>query len=244
MLFETIWLEKINKSLRSILFTRYAVTSELAQPLRGRHAKQILARWKQTRRVHEVQEVGGEGREVFQERELFAGLNGRGSSKEGRRGGRGWAAAPSRYIDRSVARPFRILKGKFPFILSHGIIPRTSASRIAAQMENNVTFCSWQVSREMRAAKREKESALISAGNFGVSWKQRARDGIGSSTEFARYSTGYPPLASSLDIYSLRLSRYLRNVDFRARKLAASHRADVQDLTYRRWQITYVSLPL
>jgi len=98
------------------------VTSELAQLKNGksgrRHAKQILARWKQTRRVraHEIQAGGREGKEVFQERELFARLNGRGSSKEGGEGGRRWAAAPSRYIDRRSARLFRILKGKFPFI--------------------------------------------------------------------------------------------------------------------------------
>lgn len=45
----------------------------------------------------------------------------RDSMEEGPRkkgeGGRRWAAAPSRYIDRRrSARLFRILKGKFPFI--------------------------------------------------------------------------------------------------------------------------------
>lgn len=59
--------------------------------------------------------------EVFQERELFARLNGRGSSK----GGSGRSS--SRYIDRSAIPHF---KGKISVysarLLSHGIIRRSS----------------------------------------------------------------------------------------------------------------------
>jgi len=62
--------------------------------------------------------------EVFQERELFARLNGRGSSKRG--GGR----LPSRYIDRRLRSAIPHFKGKISVysgrLLSHGIIRRSS----------------------------------------------------------------------------------------------------------------------
>lgn len=53
-------------------------------------------------------------------------------------------------------------------------------------MENNVTFCSWQVSREPGRAFLSFASfaSFISAGNFGMPWKLSAHGGIGSS-EFA-----------------------------------------------------------
>lgn len=53
-------------------------------------------------------------------------------------------------------------------------------------MENNVTFCSWQVSREPGRAFLSFASfaSFISAGNFGMPWKLSAHSGIGSS-EFA-----------------------------------------------------------
>lgn len=90
----------------------------------------------------------GEGqREVFQKRRLFTRLNGRGSST-GR--GRGPATPHSGPESTAIStagsiRPFRILKGKFQFVRADFFLPEDYSRRTAAQMENNATFCSWQL---------------------------------------------------------------------------------------------------
>ena len=90
---------------------------------------------------------------------LFAKMNGRGSPTN-RGSPTFFFTSEQSYIDRCTgARPFRILKGKFPFVqpdfcsLLLLLFPfflllwiiREVRVVIPVQTENNRTFCSWQV---------------------------------------------------------------------------------------------------
>jgi len=117
---------------------------------------------------------GREGKRSFRNESYL-----RDSMEEGPRKG-GGGRPSSRYIDRRLRSAIPHFKGKIS-VYSGRLLPRNYseelASRIAAQMENNVTFCSWQVSREPGEAFASLSLSLffasfvslISAGNFGVS---------------------------------------------------------------------------
>lgn len=121
--------------------------------MQGARNTHVCGKWKRER---------DKKRRSFRERQLFTRLNGRGSSKGARHPQPPLIPPLNTAISTAVSiRPFRILKGKFRFIRGRlffffpGLFgPRT------AQMENNATFCSWQLLPPRNVSLGQRDSFL------------------------------------------------------------------------------------
>lgn len=111
---------------------------------------------------------------------------------------KGAVGRPStRYIDRRLRSAIPHFKGKIS-VYSGRLLPRNYseelASRIAAQMENNVTFCSWQVSREPGGAFLSSFASFASPLSFPLEISacpgSRAQRGRNRTAEFADLEFG------------------------------------------------------